>query len=78
MASERAMKLKRGAVPGNWRSEDGRWLFLRHHSDPHPQRWYAFLDEGGEYDPAQPANDGMGHTTLREVVAWASAQGSQR
>jgi hypothetical protein len=54
--------------PGVWRSRDERWTFLRHQSDPHPQRWYAY-----EGDDDYPANDGSGHTTLRAVVRWVES-----
>jgi hypothetical protein len=50
---------------GTWRSRDGRWTFMRHLSDPSPQRWFAYRD-----DDESPSNDGLGHTTLRAVVAW--------
>ena len=54
---------------GCWRSRDGRWTFMRHHSDPHPQRWFAY-----EGDDSYPANDGLGHTTLTEVVELAARE----
>lgn len=59
----------KGGGEGVWRSRDGRWTFLRHWSDPHPQRWFAYID-GDD----QPANDGMGHVSLRAVAAWAEAE----
>lgn len=52
---------------GVWKSRDGRWTFRRHYGDPHPQRWFAYLDN----DEA-PANDGEGHTTLRDAADWAA------
>lgn len=39
---------------------------MRHFSDPHPQRWYAYLD-----DDTEPMNDGSGNVRLSEAVAWA-------
>ncbi len=53
--------------PGVWASADGRWRFCRHFEDPAPQRWLAYLD-----DASHPTNDGEGHTTLRDVAAWAA------
>jgi hypothetical protein len=55
--------------PGAWRSRDARWTFLRHQSDPHPQRWFAYVD-----DDEEPANEGAGHVTLRAVADWAERQ----
>lgn len=57
---------------GAWRSRDGRWTFLRHWSDPHPQRWFAYLG-----DDDYPANDGSGHVSLRAVAAWAEEGGAE-
>jgi hypothetical protein len=54
---------------GHWRSRDGRWNFLRHDSDPHPQRWFAYL---GSDD--YPANEGSGDVSLRAAVMSAAAQ----
>lgn len=54
---------------GVWGSRCGRWTFMRHQSDPHPQRWYAY-----EEDDDSPSNDGLGHTSLWEVVEWAVAE----
>ena len=54
---------------GVWRSRDGRWTFLRHNGDPHPQRWFAYLD-----DDEDPSNDGEGHVTLRDAARWAEEQ----
>lgn len=61
------MRPLRRKGPGHWESRDGRWTFLRHWSDPQPQRWFAYLD-----DDDFPANEGKGHSTLTEVVEWAS------
>lgn len=55
--------LKRGGGPGAWLYGD--WTILRHRSDPHPQRWFAY-----EGDNDEAANMGEGHTRLRDVVAW--------
>lgn len=57
--------LVRGTA-GVWKSRDGRWTFLRHFGDPHPQRWFAYLD-----DLEHPTNVGEGHTRLTDVVEWA-------
>lgn len=46
---------------GVWRSRNERWTFLRHNSDPHPQRWFAYLDEDPE--PCMEAT-----LSLREAV----------
>lgn len=54
---------------GGWRSHDGHWTFLRHHSDPPPKRWFAYWKDEGD-----PANAGEGHTTLRDAIAWARRQ----
>ncbi len=51
---------------GEWASLDGTWTFLRHHSDPHPQRWFAF-----QGDDEYPSNEGSGHTRLADVANWA-------
>jgi hypothetical protein len=55
---------------GVWRSRDGRWTFLRHMGDPAPQRWFAY-----EGDNDYPSNEGMGHVTLRDAVAWSEDEG---
>lgn len=62
--------LRRGKEPGVWHSRDGVWTFLRHWGDPAPQRWFAYVNDGDEQGD-WPSNDGIGHTTLREVVEWA-------
>jgi hypothetical protein len=54
---------------GKWFSRDGRWTFMRHWTDPHPQRWFAYLD-----GDAEPDNEGAGHTTLAEVAQWAESR----
>lgn len=54
---------------GVWRSRDGRWTFLRHQSDPRPQRWLAY-----EGDNDLPANEGMGHVSLHDAAEWAMNQ----
>lgn len=50
---------------GVWRSRDGKWTFLRHNGDPHPQRWFAYYG-----DHEEPDNDGEGHVTLRDAADW--------
>lgn len=59
-------------APGHWRSRDGRWTFMRHWSDPAPQRWFVFLD-----DDDQAHNEGGGETTLGEVVALVEQDGER-
>ena len=51
---------------GIWKSRDKRWTFMRHWTDPHPQRWFAYIDGDKE-----PENTGLGHSTLAEVAQWA-------
>lgn len=58
---------------GVWRSRDGRWTFLRHFGDPHPQRWFAYLG-----DDEQPLNPGEGHTRLSDAVDWATTRQEAR
>lgn len=48
---------------GIWCSRDERWTFLRHFSDPHPQRWFTY--EHGESYPAWME----GHPSLRDAVS---------
>lgn len=70
MADMKIRPLRRVDI-GVWRSRDRRWAFHRHESDPHPRRWYAYLD-----DCDDPQNDGMGHVTLRQVADWAERFGA--
>jgi hypothetical protein len=59
----------RRVCAGHWQSRDKRWTFLRHWSDPHPQRWYAYLG-----DDVYPLNDGLGHVKLGQVARFAEDQ----
>lgn len=61
--------LKRVAS-GVWRSHDGAWTFLRHASDPKPQRWFAY---SGECE--RPSNEGHGHVRLADAANWALGDG---
>lgn len=51
---------------GHWLSHDGQWTFLRHWSDPHPQRWFAYRTRDGVTQ--DPVNDGSGDVTLSDAV----------
>lgn len=51
---------------GCWRSRDERLTFLRHWSDPSPQRWFVYLD-----DDVTPLNEGEGHVRLQDLADWA-------
>lgn len=69
-------------LAGVYRTRDGKIEICRHEGDPHPRRWFAFDVEevdaphprsgGGLPDDngAAGLNEGMGHTTLDEVVDW--------
>jgi len=66
-------------IVGVWESNDRRFEFCRHESDPHPRRWFIFekdawiVDErpGASKEPyLEPWNEGEGHITLRECVDW--------
>lgn len=58
----------RRVAEGRWQSRDGRWTFMRHWSDPHPQRWFTYQDADEE-----PADLGA-HIRLRDAAAWAASQ----
>lgn len=49
---------------GAWRSRDKRWTLLRHQGDPHPQRWYAYLDDDRDSFYFEGAR------SQRELVRW--------
>lgn len=66
LAGRRQMRPLVRLGDSGWQSRDGRWLFVPHLTDPRPHRWFAYLD-GDDL----PCNEGEGHTTLRESVAWA-------
>lgn len=51
--------------PGVWKSRDKKWTFIRHRTDPKPQRWFAY---GGT--DREPFNAGYGHSSLAEVAQW--------
>lgn len=68
-ASSFTIRPLRRIQTGIWESRDGKWVFMRHESDPTPKRWFAYYG-----DDADPANEGSGHVTLAEVVSWAETR----
>ena len=64
----REVELRRRGY-GAYETRDGKFIFLRHESDPHPRRWFVF-----EPDDEYPLNAGEGHTTLRDAANWAVQQ----
>ncbi len=71
-------------IPGVWESNDRRFRFCRHESDPHPRRWFIFdnteekiIDSraGASKIPyTEPWNPGMGHITLGECLDWLEVE----
>lgn len=74
MTSDNDIRPLRRVGDGVWDSRDQAWTFMRHRSDPHPQRWYAFNNTSAAAYPEIPENEGLGHVSLCEVVDWAERQ----
>lgn len=51
---------------GHWVSYDHRFTFLRHESDPHPKRWFAYESDVDD-DDGFPLFD-AGSPSLRHAV----------